>query len=102
MIDTAFIFFLSELSEVPIRNVEPLVLAVVSPMPHLRLIAGVDIIQYKLNGNKYAHPDVVDARKIDCLVGRLTTPLGASFIVERDTVVGQTDVVDEAVTHDRD
>jgi hypothetical protein len=77
----------------------PVVLAVVSPIPYMRLIVKSDVIEYELIGskNKYAHEEVVDATKIDCLVGRITTSHGKCYIIERDTVVGQAEVVEEPV-----
>lgn len=49
---------------------------------------------------KYAKPEVVDAPKIDVLVGRVTTSLGTSYIVKRETVVGQMDMLDATVNPD--
>lgn len=97
VLDATFLRELSQLAGAPFREIKPLVLAVVSPIPYMRLIKSADIIQYKLIGEEYAHPEVVDATKIDCLVGRVTSALGKSYLVERDTVVGQVDTLDETV-----
>lgn len=85
------------LAGAPNPEIGLLILAVVSPIPYLRLIFDSNIIEYHLIGRaqKYAHEEVVDATKIDCLVGRVATAIGTSYIVERDTVVGDADEDDE-------
>lgn len=100
VIDTAFLQDMTDIAQVHHAHLDPLVLAIVSPIPYLRYIPESRIIQYGLRAGAYAAPEIVDASKVDCLVGRLTTPLGASYIVERDTVVGQMDMLDVVVNPD--
>lgn len=95
-----FLRGLSELARTPIPCNKPLVLAVVSPIPYLRFLPDAGLIQYRLNNGNYARPLVVDATNVDCLVGRVTTAIGTSYIVERDTVVGQMDMLDAIVNPD--
>ncbi|KAF8595635.1 hypothetical protein BDV93DRAFT_564154, partial [Ceratobasidium sp. AG-I] len=94
VIDAAFLRECSDLNNAPFPYLDPLVLAIISPIPYLRLISESGIIQYRLRNGKYANPEVVDATNIDLLVGRVTTPIATSYIVERDTVVGQMDMLD--------
>jgi hypothetical protein len=91
---------LSELAQTPVPHNQSLALAVVSPIPYLRLVADAGLVQYRLTAGKYAALQVIDATDVDCLVGRVTDPRGASYIVERDTVVGQMDMLDAIVNPD--
>jgi hypothetical protein len=100
VIDASFLRDVADMADAPYPHLDPLVLAVVSPIPCLRYIPDSAIIEYKLRAGAYASPEIVDATNIDCLVGRVTTPLGASFIVERDTVVGQMDMLDVVTNPD--
>jgi hypothetical protein len=99
VIDRNFLRTLSETAPAPFA-LKTLVLAVVSPIPYLKLLDDAGLIQYRLNAGNYAGPEVVDATDVDCLVGRVTTPLKTTYIVERDTVVGQIDMLDVTVNPD--
>ena len=100
VIDAAFLRECSERYNTPYPYLDPLVLAVVSPIPYLRFIPEPNLVQYRLISGKYANPEVVDATKIDVLVGRVTTLSKTSYIVERDTVVGQMGLLDATVNPD--
>ncbi|QRV79732.1 Transposase family Tnp2 protein [Ceratobasidium sp. AG-Ba] len=100
VIDAAFLRHVTECAGVFYPHLDHLVLAVVSPIPYLRHIASSGITQYGLRGGKYVSPEILDASKIDCLVGRVRSPLVASYIVQRDTAVGQLDMLDEVVNPD--
>ncbi|KAF8678130.1 hypothetical protein RHS04_05518 [Rhizoctonia solani] len=102
VIDAAFLRHVTECAGVSYPHLDDLVLAVVSPIPYLRHIASPGITQYGLRGGRYISPEILDASKIDCLVGRVRSPLGASYIVQRDTAVGQLDMLDEAVNPDQE
>lgn len=100
MIDAEFLRECSERDNKPYPYLDPLLLAVVSPIPYMRHIPDAELIQYRLVSGQYAKPEVVDVTSIDCLVGRVTTGTGASYIVERETVVGQVDMLDVTVNPD--
>jgi hypothetical protein len=100
LISADFLCGLYARAQIPVPNNNPLVVAVVSPIPYLRLLDDAGLIQYKLNAGNYAGVQAVDATDVDCLVGRVTTALGTSYIVERDTVVGQMDMLDAVVNPD--
>ncbi|KAF8667769.1 Transposase family tnp2 [Rhizoctonia solani] len=97
VIDAAFLWHITKCAGVFYPHLDDLVLAVVSPIPYLRHIASSGITQYSLRGGRYVSPEILDASKIDCLVGRVQLPLGALYIVQRDTAVGQLDMLDEVV-----
>lgn len=100
VIDAAFLREVTDAADASYPHLDPVVLAVVSPIPYLLYVPESGITQYGLKAGAYASPEIVDASKIDCLVGRVITPLGARYIVERDTVVGQTDMLDVVVNPD--
>ncbi|KAG9125652.1 hypothetical protein FRC07_006740 [Ceratobasidium sp. 392] len=64
-------------------HLDPLILAVVSPISYLQYISESEIVQYRLRA-----------------VGRVITPLKASYIVEQDSVVAQLDMLDVVVNPD--
>ncbi|QRW24230.1 Transposase family Tnp2 protein [Rhizoctonia solani] len=97
VIDAAFLRHVTKCAGVFYPHLDDLVLAVVSPIPYLCHIASSGITQYSLRGGRYVSPEILDASKIDCLVGRVQLPLGALYIVQRDTAVGQLDMLDEVV-----
>ncbi|KAF8676920.1 Transposase family tnp2 [Rhizoctonia solani] len=76
------------------------VLAVIMAFPHLRYHNDADLVEYRLSSGNYAGAEVVDATKIDCLIGRITTEHQGSFVVERTSVVGQVDMLDVTVEID--
>ncbi|QRV81410.1 Transposase family Tnp2 protein [Ceratobasidium sp. AG-Ba] len=80
----------------------PLVLAAVLPIPHLRRHNDANIIEYKLQGKKLLPPEIIDVSDIDCLIGcyQAPTPSNATFIVDRTTVVGRMDVLDDTANPD--
>ncbi|KAG8732628.1 hypothetical protein FRC11_011987 [Ceratobasidium sp. 423] len=47
----------------------PIVVAIVSPFVRLRYIHDADLVEYQLSAGNYAGAEVIDATKIDCLVG---------------------------------
>ncbi|KAG9090974.1 hypothetical protein FRC06_000789 [Ceratobasidium sp. 370] len=100
VIDADFLRALCELNRVPTPPDKPVVLAIVSPIPYLRLLCAEGLVQYRLNAGKYAKPQVIDAMDIDCLVRHVTTALKESFIVERETVVRHMDMLDSTVNPD--
>ncbi|KAG9123856.1 hypothetical protein FRC07_013733, partial [Ceratobasidium sp. 392] len=100
VIDAAFLRHVTETAGVFFPHTRDLVLAVVSPIPYLRHIAKPGITQYGLRGGNYVSPEIIDASRVDGLVGRVRTPLGESYIVQRETAVGQMDMLDEVVNPD--
>ncbi|KDN40273.1 hypothetical protein RSAG8_08183, partial [Rhizoctonia solani AG-8 WAC10335] len=80
----------------------PIVVAIVSPFVRLRYIHDADLVEYRLSSGNYAGAEVVDATKIDCLVGRITTGTLCQrfFVVERTSVVGRMDMLDITVEPD--
>ncbi|CAE6454697.1 unnamed protein product [Rhizoctonia solani] len=77
----------------------PIIVAIVSPFVQLRHIRDADLVEYRLSSGNYAGAEVVDATKIDCLIGRITTGTlrRRSFVVERTSVVGRMDMLDVTV-----
>ncbi|KAG8731467.1 hypothetical protein FRC10_001699 [Ceratobasidium sp. 414] len=65
-----------------------------APDPNLRRNADSDPIEYKLTSGKLGSIELVDANDVECLVGRITVPTHASYIIDRTTVVGRLDVLD--------
>ncbi|CCO34236.1 hypothetical protein BN14_08330 [Rhizoctonia solani AG-1 IB] len=76
------------------------VIAVISAFPFLRHHNDADLIEYRLLSGNYAGAEVVDATKIDCLIGRVTTEHRGSFVLERTSVVGRMDMLDVTVETD--
>ncbi|QRV77922.1 Transposase family tnp2 [Ceratobasidium sp. AG-Ba] len=93
--------FLQELCED--NNVDPpeqsIVIAAVSPIPHLRLHQDAKIVEYKLINKKPLNPEIIDVRDIDCLIGRYKSakPTKAHYIVDRTTIVGRMDMLDDTI-----
>ncbi|QRV97963.1 Transposase family Tnp2 protein [Ceratobasidium sp. AG-Ba] len=104
IIDTDFLQVVLQAADRPIPTLQPLGLALVSPIPHLKRVrdGGANLIQYKLSGGRLAKPEVIDVGDIVCLVGRFTVPIPqpASYIVDRETVVGRLDILEDMVTPD--
>ncbi|QRV82351.1 Transposase family Tnp2 protein [Ceratobasidium sp. AG-Ba] len=79
---------------------EPLILALVSPIPFLKRVRefGANLVQYKLAANgTLARTEIIAVSDIECLVGRLTVPAPqkASYIVDRETIIGRIDMLEE-------
>ncbi|KAG8749451.1 hypothetical protein FRC11_011322 [Ceratobasidium sp. 423] len=79
-------------------NPRQYVLAVISPFPQLRYHPDADLVEYRLTSGNYASPEVVDATKIDCLIGHVEDR--GSYIVEQTSVVGRMDMLDVTVNPD--
>ncbi|CEL56175.1 hypothetical protein RSOLAG1IB_11864 [Rhizoctonia solani AG-1 IB] len=62
--------------------------------------ANCDLTEYRLNGGKYAAVQFIDVSRIMSLVGRVKTPIGPTYIVERATVVGQVNMLDATLDAD--
>jgi hypothetical protein len=96
--------FLQEICEAGnvIPPLDPVVLAAVSPIPHLKKHNDANIIEYKLLGQNLGGFEIVDATDIDCLIGRYKTPQPskAQYIVDRTTIVGRMDMLDDTVHPD--
>lgn len=89
VLDTNFLQHLASFADVPALFLEPVILAIVSPVPKFEKLRDADLVRYKLPGNKLAKPEVIDAKDIDCLIGRVHAPDGYLYIVDRRTVVGR-------------
>ncbi|EUC60687.1 hypothetical protein RSOL_359880, partial [Rhizoctonia solani AG-3 Rhs1AP] len=70
-------------------------LAIVAPFPQLRYHQDADLVEYRLLSGNYASPEVIDAIKIDSLVGHVVDR--SSYIVERTSVVGRLDMLNITV-----
>ncbi|EUC61828.1 hypothetical protein RSOL_408870, partial [Rhizoctonia solani AG-3 Rhs1AP] len=70
-------------------------LAIVAPFPQLRYHQDADLVEYRLSSGNYASPEVIDATKIDSLVGHVVDR--SSYIVERTSVVGRLDMLNITV-----
>ncbi|KAG8728148.1 hypothetical protein FRC10_005263 [Ceratobasidium sp. 414] len=100
VIDDTFLRDLTKSVDAYYPHLNPLILAVISPIPYLWYIPESEIVQYGLRAGSYTSPEIVDASKIDSLVGHVITPPGMSYIVEWDSVVGQIDMLDIVVNLD--
>lgn len=97
IIDPGLLQELSNLGGRLIPPLDPLVLAVVSPMLAFNRCADVDMVQYKLQGgDKLVNPEIIDAKHVICLVGRVKTNIRTSYIADRSTVVGHLDMLNAA------
>ncbi|QRV81550.1 Transposase family tnp2 [Ceratobasidium sp. AG-Ba] len=85
-----------------IPRLDPLVLALVSPIPYLKRHHDANLVEYKMVGQNFITSELIDVRDIDCLVGRYKAfrPNQALYIVDRTTVVGRMDVLDDTVWPD--
>jgi hypothetical protein len=95
--------YLQELTEVhgiPRVFDEPLVVAAVLPIPQLIHRSDCDLVEYRLNGGNYAAVQLIDASRIVSLVGRVMAHNRTAYVVERDTVVGQMDMLDDTMNPD--
>ncbi|QRV81791.1 Transposase family Tnp2 protein [Ceratobasidium sp. AG-Ba] len=104
IVDTDFLQTVLMAANRNVCQVQPLALALVSPIPHLKRVreCGADLVQYKLSGRTLEHTEVIDVNDIACLVGRFTVPIPepASYIVDRETVVGRLDMLDDLIAPD--
>ncbi|KAG9125491.1 hypothetical protein FRC07_007398 [Ceratobasidium sp. 392] len=100
VIDAAFLRQVTEAAGVFYPHINDLVLAVISPIPYLRYSALSGTTEYGLRAGNYVSPEIIDATKVDGLVGRVKTPLGESYILQRDTAVGQMDMLDKVINPD--
>ncbi|QRV80042.1 hypothetical protein RhiJN_08057 [Ceratobasidium sp. AG-Ba] len=104
IIDTNFLQAILTAANRDVPRVQPLALALVSPIPHLKRIReyGADLVQYKLSGRALGYAEVIDVNDIACLVGRFTVPIPepASYIVDRETIVGRLDLLDDLIAPD--
>ncbi|QRV91937.1 Transposase family tnp2 [Ceratobasidium sp. AG-Ba] len=75
---------------------EPLILAVISPIPTFKKNREPGMVQFDMPNNRHAPPEIVDVSAIECLVGRARTPSpnGTRYIVERSTIVGNVNMLD--------
>ncbi|KAG9084992.1 hypothetical protein FRC06_003777 [Ceratobasidium sp. 370] len=94
IIDVEFLQELYGLADASIPPLHPIALAAIAPIPNLRRHADSGLIEYKLTSGKLGSIEIVNVRDIECLVGRITTPTNASYIVDRTTVVGRLDMLD--------
>lgn len=95
VLDTDFLQELSDKTNSPIPFVDPIILAAVCPVLAFKRPPDCPLVQYKnLPGGRPAHPEIIDARDVACLVGRVTTPINTTYIVDRTTVVGRLDMLD--------
>lgn len=89
--------FLKELSDIGSRLIpptNPIVLAVVSPMLAFRHCTDINLVEYKLQaGGKLVNPEIIDAKHVTCLVGRIKTNICMSYIADRSTVIGRLDML---------
>ncbi|QRV84668.1 Transposase family tnp2 [Ceratobasidium sp. AG-Ba] len=101
VVDTDFLQEICDAANV-IPPVTPIVLAILSPIPHLKRHKDANIVEYKLAGRKFLTTEVIDVTDVDCLVGRYYSPRPeqASYIVDRTTVVGRIDILDDTVHPD--
>ncbi|KAF8599801.1 hypothetical protein BDV93DRAFT_511342 [Ceratobasidium sp. AG-I] len=61
-------------TENPARCVDPLVLAIIPPIPTFKKHTESNMVHYQLNSGRHTPPKIVDASDIDCLVGRARAP----------------------------
>ncbi|KAG8769521.1 hypothetical protein FRC12_004906 [Ceratobasidium sp. 428] len=92
VVDTNFLQDITNNVAAPI--LDPLVVAVIRPVPAWSLLRDANLITYNLSGDKLANPEIVAADDIVCLVGRVQARDGAWYIADRHTIVGQLDLVD--------
>ncbi|KAG9126384.1 hypothetical protein FRC07_003631 [Ceratobasidium sp. 392] len=104
IVDTDFLQVILEAAGRAVPPLKPLALALVSAIPHLKRVRenGANLVQYKLSAGQLANPEIIDANDIACLVGRFTVPIPqtASWIVDRKTIVGRLDMLDDLVDPD--
>lgn len=94
VLDTNFLRDLCELGGGLIPPVDPIVLAVVSPMLAFKRCTDVNLVQYKVLANeKLVNPEIIDAKDVVCLVGRIKTDIRTSYIADRGTVIGRLDML---------
>ena len=89
IIDTGFLQEMSTHTENPARCLKPLVLAVISPIPTFKLHKDTNMVLYRLNSGRLAPPEIIDVKDVDCLVGRMCTPGGDRYLIERTSVIGR-------------
>ncbi|KAG8712445.1 hypothetical protein FRC09_019864 [Ceratobasidium sp. 395] len=102
--------FLRDLAErgnspVPFPFTKPVILAIMSPIPTFRSTYHDMLVEYKLTSQRrLAGYEVIDVRDIDCLVGRIPVKsrYRHGYIVDRTTVVGRMDILDEALEEEED
>lgn len=71
VVDADIIQELSDPEDITTPTTNPLILAVVSPIPMFKHHPDYNLISYKLPGNKLASPELIDATDIKCLIGRI-------------------------------
>lgn len=80
--------------ESPSRCLDPLVLAVISPIPTFKKHAESNMVHYRLNSGRHAPPEIIDASDVDCLVGHARTLQGDWYLLDRTSVVGRVNFLD--------
>lgn len=84
--------------ENPVRCLDPLVLAVISPVPTFKRDAESNMVRYQLNAGRHAPPEIIDVKDVDCLVGHARTPQGDWYVLDRTSVVGRVNFL-ETLAH---
>lgn len=88
---------LADHNDTPAPPTNPVVLAVISPIPSFKCHPDCNLISYKLPNNKLANPELVDTANLECLVGRVQARDQTWYVVDRTTVVGRLDMVNSVL-----
>ncbi|KAG8725988.1 hypothetical protein FRC12_023826 [Ceratobasidium sp. 428] len=79
---------------------DPIVVAVISPIPTFTKLEDGAVIEYQLNSGKLAGPEIVDVADIRCLIGRARDHEGHRYIIDRQTLVGRLDMAEGIADRD--
>ncbi|QRV89779.1 Transposase family Tnp2 protein [Ceratobasidium sp. AG-Ba] len=96
VVDANFLQDICAQTDAPVAPLDPLVLAVISPIPSFKKQGNDGLVQYDMPGNRHAPPEIIDATAIECLVGRARapSPYRTWYIIERSTIVGNINMLD--------
>lgn len=98
VINTEFLQELCERGGRLIPILDPIVLAVMSPMLAFKRCTDINLVQYKLlSGEKLVNPEIINAKDVVCLVGQVVTDIRSSYIADRNTVIGRLDMLNTTV-----
>jgi hypothetical protein len=98
--DTGFLQGLTEANGLPQLFDKPFVVAALQPIPQTIHHPDCGLIEYRLSAGGYAAVQLIDASRIVSLVGRVKAHGGTKYIVDRETVVGQMDMLDVTLNTD--
>ncbi|KAG9077563.1 hypothetical protein FS749_010539 [Ceratobasidium sp. UAMH 11750] len=97
IIDNDFLQNLASDLDIIVPFIEPIVLAIVSPIPTFSRTHDHNLINYRLSGGQLANPEVIDTNDIERLIGRIQASDRTWSIVDRSTVVGRIDMLESMV-----